>query len=948
MHQGKYIFYAQLISLIVLSGLCAQQLAFPTAEGFGRFTAGGRGGAVIEVTNLNDNGPGSLRAAVAASGARTVVFRVSGNIILNSRLSIKNDNITIAGQTAPGDGICIRDYDFIVDADNVIIRYLRFRLGDVKAVEADAFGGTSNNSVIIDHCTVSWSVDEASSFYDNKNFTMQWCLISESMKYSVHSKGPHGYGGIWGGMGASFHHNLLAHHDSRNPRFQGSRNESTPETEIVDHRNNVIYNWDGNSAYGGESGNHNMVANYYKYGPATDSKRNRIVEPSDNLGSWYVADNYVFGYPLITANNWAGGVQNADLQAIRAYEPIPFAPVNTHEAEKAYELVLADAGASLVRDTVDSRIVMEVRTGTATYGGLTGAGTGIIDSQNDVGGWPELHTYGEIVDNDRDGMADDWETQHGLNSDDPEDRNGDIYGDGYTNLEYYLNQLIEREDFLLAPAELKAFTISDTGIYLFWKENAPNESGFRIERSLSPAAGFELIGSTGKDIREYSDTQLQAETRYYYRIRAFNDHLSSLYTNTADAVTLDSTGLPLPVSDPSPAHLAVNILLPVKLKWLSAPGAESYEVYLGTSESPELVATQAETVFDPGSLKENTTYYWRVDAVNQKGKTAGLLWQFTTISLDPILVAYWPMDKGYGSFAPDKSGNLNNAVLLNMSDANWVTGIKGSPGLFFNGMNQFLGVNHKDMLDFNTKSFTLICWIRPTDRDRFMPILGKISDSPETGRRGYLLSYQPGSILRFEVADSTRSSVLDINTSSLVAGDWEYIAVVRDAGNHQLLLYYNGELAGTAPDSTRNIDSGAGLFMASDFRNQNFYSGILDDFRLYENIVPEETIVNLYQEAVAVIGPDETAAVPVEYSLTNHPNPFNNATLISYTLPKAGMVQIYIYNLLGEIVARPVDAYKPAGRYSINFDSTGLASGIYLCRFDTPDFAKTNKMILVK
>ncbi|MFB0515694.1 MAG: polysaccharide lyase family 1 protein, partial [Candidatus Neomarinimicrobiota bacterium] len=271
-----------LFALLTLSHLQAQQLAFPGAEGYGRFTTGGRGGAVIEVTNLNDSGPGSLRAAVEASGSRTVVFRVSGNITLQSRLEIKHGYLTIAGQTAPGDGICLRNYDLKLEAGNVIIRYLRVRLGDSAGIEADALEGPNQINVIIDHCSVSWSVDECMSFYAGQNVTIQWCLISESLHNSVHQKGPHGYGGIWGGTNCSFHHNMLAHHSSRTPRFNEGDHEAEGRYDRnVDHRNNVIYNWGGNSAYGGKGGWYNLVNNYYKYGPASGPK-NRIVEPWDD------------------------------------------------------------------------------------------------------------------------------------------------------------------------------------------------------------------------------------------------------------------------------------------------------------------------------------------------------------------------------------------------------------------------------------------------------------------------------------------------------------------------------------------------------------------------------------------------------------------------------------------------------------------------------------------
>lgn len=296
-----------------------------------------------------------------------------------------------------------------------------------------------HKNLIVDHCSISWGVDETATIRDNENTTVQWCIISESLNHSYHHKGDHGYGGIWGGKGASFHHNLLAHHSSRNPRFNGSRYHGQPEKEIVDFRNNVIYNWGFNSSYGGEAGNQNVIANYYKAGPASKHK-DRIVEPWDAQGRWHVADNFVYGYPKITADNWAGGVQGNFWNKVRVDSPHPCAPVITQSAETAYELVLADAGAVLPkRDSVDMRIIEEVRSGTATYG------TGIIDSQEDVGGWPVLHSAPPPVDDDHDGMADDWEQSHGLNPDDSDDRNGDFNGDGYTNLEKYLNSLTVRE-----------------------------------------------------------------------------------------------------------------------------------------------------------------------------------------------------------------------------------------------------------------------------------------------------------------------------------------------------------------------------------------------------------------------------------------------------------------------------------------------------------------------
>lgn len=415
--------------------------AFPGAEGFGKYTTGGRGGKVYVVTNLNDEGPGSLREAIRKKEPRIIVFAVSGNIDLESSLDINYGNLTIAGQSAPGEGITLRNYPLKIKGDNVIVRYIRSRMGDKRKVQNDAISAMGNKNIIVDHCSFSWGTDENATFYDNENFTLQWSIVSESLNNSVHEKGEHGYGGIWGGKGASFHHNILAHNKSRNPRFNGARYHHQPELEIVDFRNNIIYNWEANSSYGGEEGNHNIVDNYYKSGPATDeSKEDRIVEVWSPYGSYFVSGNIVDNYPEVTADNWKG-VYGDHPDSALVKKPIPVESIPKQSAGNAYQEVLAHAGASYKRDAVDSRIMNEIRTGTATYGKEE---DGIIDSQEDVGGWPELKTKASSEDKDHDGMSDSWEKSNGLDPANPNDHSVYDLDDKYTNIEVYLNELIEK------------------------------------------------------------------------------------------------------------------------------------------------------------------------------------------------------------------------------------------------------------------------------------------------------------------------------------------------------------------------------------------------------------------------------------------------------------------------------------------------------------------------
>ena len=387
--------------------LPAQQDAFPGAEGFGRYSTGGRGGDVYHVTNLNDGGPGSLRLGVtSATGPRTIVFDVSGNILMNSRLVIDKSNITVAGQTAPGEGITLAGDALYINAGNTIVRYIRVRYGDQTNEDRDAVSINGGSNIIVDHVTASWSIDETFSCQSAEvdSLTVQWCMVTESLRNSHHEKGAHGYGGIIGSLRQSFHHNLYAHHSSRNPKVTGRRHCE------VDFRNNVIYNWGFNSCYDGTSSYMNWADNYYKAGPATGSSvKHRIFKLSDQdiepggsnspedsqnyETSLYAEGNYVVGYPAVTVDNWNGGIEfddGATEEKNRATEPFDFPALTLQTAEEAYPLVVAGAGASMVRDVIDARIASEVHTGTATYKGSVSGDPGIIDSQDDVGGWPVL------------------------------------------------------------------------------------------------------------------------------------------------------------------------------------------------------------------------------------------------------------------------------------------------------------------------------------------------------------------------------------------------------------------------------------------------------------------------------------------------------------------------------------------------------------------------------
>jgi hypothetical protein len=538
-NSGQLYFKVQSLSVfaVLLLGSLAVQgqrlVSFPGAEGAGKYTSGGRGTAavptrVFEVTSLDDtNTLGTLRYALSQSATaaphRTVVFRVCGTIHLLTQLRIPA-NTTIAGQTAPGDGICLADRPVTVNGNNVIVRFMRFRMGDryqnIGMVDGagsdDAFGGRFNTNTMIDHCTVSWSTDEALSVYQGDSTTLQWNLISEPLDYSYHFEAGdtdfehHGYGGVWGGRHATFHHNLIAHARGRNPRFSGSGGltPAVAGAENADFRNNVIYNWGGYSTNGGEGGNYNMVNNYYKWGPSTGTGntsgvaiKSMIFYPffSTTLPfpHAYLSGNYVDGYPNVTRNNWLGvapgSAPRADTSRVKVTTPFATVPLPTQTAQDAYTAVLNQAGCVLpARDVLDQRIVNNVRNRTGAIidvqGGFPAHVTPYSVSQV---AWPVLSCGAAPADSDHDGMTDAYELANGLNPNSAADRQTRA-ANGYTNLENYLNGIAS---VLLGskPAEARPAL----GLY-------PNPAGEQLtlmHPSALAAAAIDIYTFEGRRVR---------------------------------------------------------------------------------------------------------------------------------------------------------------------------------------------------------------------------------------------------------------------------------------------------------------------------------------------------------------------------------------------------------------------------------------------------------------
>jgi pectate lyase len=535
----KFLRIAALLLLAVQFRLEAQQLAFPSAEGFGKYSQGGRGGLVSEVTNLQDAGAGSLRQALSTNinQRRTIVFRVSGTIELLSELRINNDSyITIAGQTAPGDGICIKNYPLSIgNSHDLIIRYIRFRPGDEQECgdhcdEIDAMSIRSSYNIIIDHCSFSWSIDaDLDLTVETGQSTVQYCILSEALLNSKHPSGAHSMAAGWDGQhgGASYHHNLIASCNSRTPRLDSYLGQISGERDLIDFVNNVIYNWAGYGTYGGEHADANWQNNYYRSGPSTGGstggKKDQIFQV-DGSCKLFVDGNFVEGYPAVTSDNSKGiyiqgsKASVSQLDTILKPELYTVISIAMESAEECFNSVLAHAGASSpFRDSVDHRIIHDVNERTGK----------LINSPAEVGGWPILNSQNAPVDSDHDGMPDEWEILMGFNFSDPEDRNQDHDSDGYTNLEEYLNDLIPDRIFINRPGNIFAQQLAQNVIGLNWEDPSDQVDYYVIERFSGE--NFAPVVSVPANILFYSDT-ISEYTHYTYRIKAVSDGLESLYT----------------------------------------------------------------------------------------------------------------------------------------------------------------------------------------------------------------------------------------------------------------------------------------------------------------------------------------------------------------------------------------------------------------------------------
>lgn len=813
----------------------AQTPAFPGAEGFGRYATGGRGGTVYIVTNLNDAGPGSLRDAVSKPN-RIVVFAVGGVIRITTRIVV-SPNITIAGQTAPGDGIVIYGNGLsFTAASNCIVRYLRMRMGISGDAGKDAVSVTDNaNNQIYDHVSVSWGRDE--------NFSVTGQADSITIQNSIIAQGlqTHSCGGLLEPSGTlSLYRNLYIDNNTRNPKVKG----------INQFVNNVVYNWGVGGAYimGDSEGESrvNIINNYYIKGPSSTA---RTFSRGTATFLPYVEGNYQDTNRNATLDGVL--VTIPEYEGITTFRSTPYdypMPATLFTAQQAYQYVLNNAGASYpYRDQVDQFLLSEL-TSLGTKGAL-------ISNENvlPTAGPGEVHGAPAPADTDQDGMPDTWETSHGLDPNNPADGNT-LTPDGYTNLEVYINTLptLPPAAFIRPPSRLAA-TADTAQISITWKDNTTQEDQVIIERATD-GINYTLLASLPANTITFTDTAVLPNKTYHYRLKAVNATQTSVYSTPLSIKTPAVPAAPEAPANPTPAHQALYIEPGVlTLKWTGSTNTTLYHVYLGTStDSLVKQADTAAAAYTITGLTENTTYYWRIDASNNLGTTTGDTWSFTTLkNYPPGVTGDWRMDATSGTTVTDSSQFENHGELQDITDILWLPG-KYNQALDLKNAttSTHILIPHQDQLYFNKNSFTLSLWVKAPAQTAQSYLLhkGTFARNTTTGATGkwYGIEVKDGKI-RFAVDDDITKSEVAANNPPFFTNQWVHVVVQRDVAAKKLRLYRNGFLEAEANDNTNTGIGQTDPLIIANTRDFNVpFKGMLDEIRIFNYSLTHLQILELF------------------------------------------------------------------------------------------------------
>ena len=954
----KRILLTFCMAFACLAGAVADELiAFPGAEGYGRFARGARAGenpTVYHVTNLNDSGKGSLRDAVSQPN-RIVVFDVAGVIRIKSPL-VFSKNLTIAGQTAPGSGIVIYgERTSFSGASDIIVRYLRIRMGMSGRGQNDAAGIANGSNMIFDHCSISWGKDETFSINsDGKNggvgnITIQKTIMSQGLL-------PHSAGGLCQPTntvgGVTLYRNLYADNNTRNHKVKG----------LNQYINNVVYNWGSGDGYnlGGDSegriwadvqsnyfiqgpnsggngvGSGNQLTTVYQRGNKTDMSRDGVLNGRDMDENDFARATRVDSFEdLLQSEEYPSEHPHASIASM------------SMSAEEAYQWVVDSVGACLPdRDEVDEYVIDELRS-------LGNKGV-IISSESVLGlvnGVGNIYNAPKPLDTDNDGMPDEWEKANGLDPNDATDA-VKVAANGYLNIENYINSIpASPVPFLKYPVEILAKSLGTDSITVAF-ECHEKATGAKIRVEVMPEGGeYTTVETIGTDVTSYTVKGLSEKTNYTLRFTTFTDDMASLPAEFSFR-TKGAPGEPDLSTDPIPANgETIAEYTTVTLKFSNeVTGRPYYYVYVGTSpdrlDSVATVRSRSYTM----DVEPNTTYYWRIDVENTYGRTQGEVWNFTT-GQEPVRtkVAYFAFDETSGSTAVNVPTSeeimANDATPYGSYVPVWGEG-KINGAILFDAANTTDGmiVPSYEEIVFESAPFSYELWFKSTagnsSQSRYLLHKGSHkSDGDRNTGKWFGLEYKKGT-LYFGVDDDVTKSLAEVSATSYFDGNWHHVVAVRDVENAKLLLYIDGELKASANDATGAIDGSEALVIGN--VNVNFDSpfiGSIDEFTLYNDALTELEIKSKYEHGVTAI--EEIAAQERE-DVVVYPNPFKDRFTV--TLPQStGTVKVEIYSLSGALVYSN-DLTVSGGMVEVK-GLDDLPAGVYNCAVIADDTTRTARMM---
>lgn len=998
--KNKNLLFKQTLSSLLFCGLAfsttdlnAQTLAFSEATGFGRFTTGARGAAnpqIYLVTNLNDSGAGSFRDAVSQPG-RFVIFKVGGIVNLQSVVAVAA-NTTIAGQTAPGEGILfLGPRVSFTGANNTIARYMRIRYGGTSQNQ-DASGIANGANIILDHMTFTWGTDEVFSVnWDNNgtapdNITIQNSIIGQGMHRHNHSAGgliqppPGGKISLIG--------NLYICNKTRNNKIKG----------INEFVNNVVYNWGnyGNTyghtqsgeAYimGGDSSGAsyaNIINNYFIGGPNTSSTVSTPFSVGNANFNLYGSGNYfdnnkngILDGTLVPQD--LTGYPVGDITAIQptSYDYPMKNPTLT--AQGAFDQIVSAVGASYPRrDQVDQLMISDLSSkGTAaTYVYVQSDLTAQFGFTNGGAG----HVYGAPapLDTDNDGMPDAWETANGLNPNLADALNVSTTHSPYLNIEVYINSLPNTAppDFVIPPTNLNftnaltSGTPAASSLTVNWNDNATNETNYLLERSLNGTA-FSVIATLPANTTSYNETGLTPNTSYYYRVKAVNTTDSSVYTANATIVTPPVPSAPTQATNPTPANNNTNVELnsgSLLLKWTGSTNTTNYTVFFGTD--PQNLTSVATTPYSATpsyqltNLNTATNYYWRIDSSNTLGSVTGNVWNFRAIT--PSLVGNWPFSEApsSGEQIADVTSYANNGT-LNVAYDNGNVRVQGKENFALDLVTApntpyIASIPHQDQILFNTNSFTVSYWMKapstmiPSSSATSLYVLckGSITKNLTTGATGKRFNVEiKGGQLRFAIDDDITKKEITSPIANYFTNNWVHVVIQRDVTAHKMRIYRNGILAAEGDETAVTGIGEASDFIIGNIGELEFqattnasapYKGAFDELKMYNYALTSTEISALYNQAV--LGNSEFS---ISKNVgTVYPNPVKDQLFILLPEYKKSSLTATVMDMTGKVILKEKLNAKGNGQFNLNF-ADRKASGNYILNVSGENLNSNFKIIV--